>query len=200
MTVSQTLRIDTSFTQPSPSSPSSAQGLALPPASLRARTPLSSASSYASPMPSTNGSTSSLLIPAASTSHSETSVASSSKLQSPPLIQEPHSPHEYVVAMHDFIPDNNNATCLSFRAGQVIHVLNRDASGWWDGELEGVRGWFPSNYVNGDLGLFVDDSIPSPTAVSNARHFLVLDLSVLLIDSLESITLVRVRQRLPPLL
>ncbi|KAG8743328.1 hypothetical protein FRC10_012207 [Ceratobasidium sp. 414] len=49
--------------------------------------------------------------------------------------------------MHDFEPANGNSTCLSFRAGQVIHVLNKDSTGWWDGELEGRRGWFPSNYV-----------------------------------------------------
>lgn len=55
---------------------------------------------------------------------------------------------DYVLAMHDYSPQHQSATCLSFRAGQVIHVLNRDASGWWDGELEGRRGWFPSNYVN----------------------------------------------------
>ncbi|KAG9103004.1 hypothetical protein FRC06_000499 [Ceratobasidium sp. 370] len=54
---------------------------------------------------------------------------------------------EYVLAMHDFEPVNGNSTCLSFRAGQVIHVLNKDSTGWWDGELEGRRGWFPSNYV-----------------------------------------------------
>ncbi|KAF8606787.1 ras GEF [Ceratobasidium sp. AG-I] len=54
---------------------------------------------------------------------------------------------EYVLAMHDFEPANGNSTCLAFRAGQVIHVLNRDDTGWWDGELEGRRGWFPSNYV-----------------------------------------------------
>ncbi|CAE6464240.1 unnamed protein product [Rhizoctonia solani] len=54
---------------------------------------------------------------------------------------------EYVLALHDFAPVNGNTTCLSFRAGQVIHVLNRDSTGWWDGELEGRRGWFPSNYV-----------------------------------------------------
>ncbi|KAK7469399.1 Ras guanine nucleotide exchange factor bud5 [Stygiomarasmius scandens] len=58
---------------------------------------------------------------------------------------------EYVLAMHDYEPQHNSSTCLSFRAGQVIHVLNRDPSGWWDGELEGRRGWFPSNYVNTDL-------------------------------------------------
>jgi hypothetical protein len=53
---------------------------------------------------------------------------------------------EYVVALHDF--SSNNATCLSFVSGQVIRVFNRDESGWWDGELNGERGWFPSNYVD----------------------------------------------------
>lgn len=52
-----------------------------------------------------------------------------------------------MLALHDFTPDHRNATCLAFHAGQVIHVLNRDPSGWWDGEVDGRRGWFPSNYV-----------------------------------------------------
>ncbi|KAJ7211988.1 ras guanine nucleotide exchange factor domain-containing protein [Mycena pura] len=64
---------------------------------------------------------------------------------------------EYVLAMHDYCPQNQNATCLSFRAGQVIHVLNRDSSGWWDGELEGRRGWFPSNYVNVDISALSEE-------------------------------------------
>ena len=67
---------------------------------------------------------------------------------------------EYVLAMHDYIPDQRNATCLGFLAGQVIRVLNRDPSGWWDGELDGSRGWFPSNYVNGDLALLADEQLP----------------------------------------
>jgi hypothetical protein len=53
---------------------------------------------------------------------------------------------EYVVALHDFT--SSNSTCLSFAAGQVIKVFNRDMSGWWDGELNGQRGWFPSNYID----------------------------------------------------
>ncbi|KAJ7743773.1 ras guanine nucleotide exchange factor domain-containing protein [Mycena metata] len=66
--------------------------------------------------------------------------------------------------MHDFAPQHQNATFLSFRAGQVIHVLNRDSSGWWDGELEGRRGWFPSNYVNSDVNALVDEEpVASPT-------------------------------------
>ncbi|KAI0320546.1 ras guanine nucleotide exchange factor domain-containing protein [Amylostereum chailletii] len=120
----------------------------------------SSTISLISPAPSsTNASTSSLLIPHASTSYSASSLstAPSPKPSTPPQ-EEVES--EYVLAMHDFVPEQRNGTCLSFRAGQVIHVLNRDASGWWDGELDGSRGWFPSNYVNGDLGLLADDAIP----------------------------------------
>ena len=58
----------------------------------------------------------------------------------------------FVRALHDFVPVTSTtgggaASCLSFRAGDVLRVLNRDGSGWWDGELDGRRGWFPSNYV-----------------------------------------------------
>ena len=67
---------------------------------------------------------------------------------------------EYVLAMHDFSPQHPNVTCLTFRAGQVIHVLNRDPSGWWDGELDGRRGWFPSNYVTSEVGLLTEEELP----------------------------------------
>ncbi|KAJ7095770.1 ras guanine nucleotide exchange factor domain-containing protein [Mycena belliarum] len=77
---------------------------------------------------------------------------------------------EYVLAMHDYAPQHQNATCLSFRAGQVIHVLNRDSSGWWDGELEGRRGWFPSNYVNIDVNALTEEEYPSPTRVRGHAH------------------------------
>lgn len=68
--------------------------------------------------------------------------------------------------MHDYFPQTQNATCLSFRAGQVIHVLNRDTSGWWDGELEGRRGWFPSNYVNAEIPSLADEELPQNKTVS----------------------------------
>lgn len=55
---------------------------------------------------------------------------------------------DYVRALHDFHSSSTSGTAtLSFLAGQVIRVYNKDTSGWWDGELEGLRGWFPSNYV-----------------------------------------------------
>ncbi|KAG8954801.1 hypothetical protein FRC00_005710 [Tulasnella sp. 408] len=57
---------------------------------------------------------------------------------------------DYVIAMHDFSPELENATGLRLRAGEVIRVLNRSTTGWWDGELDGRRGWFPSNYTSGE--------------------------------------------------
>lgn len=71
--------------------------------------------------------------------------------------------------MHDFAPQHQNVTCLGFRAGEVIHVLNRDASGWWDGEVDGRRGWFPSNYVTSEVGLLTNEELPK--AVSAPFYF-----------------------------
>lgn len=39
------------------------------------------------------------------------------------------------------------ATELSFQAGDVIYILKKDPGGWWEGELNGKRGWVPHNYV-----------------------------------------------------
>ncbi|KAI4227835.1 MAG: hypothetical protein L6R36_002129 [Xanthoria steineri] len=50
----------------------------------------------------------------------------------------------YVRALYDYEADDR--TSLSFRQGDIIQVLTRLESGWWDGVIHGVRGWFPSNY------------------------------------------------------
>ncbi|PKS12916.1 hypothetical protein jhhlp_000257 [Lomentospora prolificans] len=50
----------------------------------------------------------------------------------------------YVRALYDYEADDR--TSLSFHEGDVIQVINRLDSGWWDGVINGVRGWFPSNY------------------------------------------------------
>jgi hypothetical protein len=95
---------------------------------------------------------------------------------------------ELVTAMHDFVPDMPAATCLTFNAGQIIRVLNKDATGWWDGELVQpypyscsiTRGWFPSNYVSSDPNLLpqtqLADDIAS-TSVSSDVIFCTSDLS-----------------------
>uniref|UniRef100_A0A7N6B3E5 Growth arrest specific 7 n=1 Tax=Anabas testudineus TaxID=64144 RepID=A0A7N6B3E5_ANATE len=36
---------------------------------------------------------------------------------------------------------------LSFEAGEIIKVVQPLPGGWWEGEKDGARGWFPSSYV-----------------------------------------------------
>ncbi|KAL8668672.1 MAG: hypothetical protein Q9168_006711 [Polycauliona sp. 1 TL-2023] len=50
----------------------------------------------------------------------------------------------HVRALYDYEADDR--TSLSFRQGDIIQVLTRLESGWWDGVIHGIRGWFPSNY------------------------------------------------------
>jgi len=167
------LKIDTSVTLVSPSHPypADSNSSGRTPSSVRhitdrplrdpSSSPTTSALSLVSPADSSaNASTSSLLLPQAPSVYSATTVDTNADL-SPPERPQP----EYVLAMHDYVPEQRNATCLAFRAGQVIRVLNRDPSGWWDGELDGSRGWFPSNYVNGDLALLADDHLPQSISV-----------------------------------
>jgi len=49
-------------------------------------------------------------------------------------------------ALYDYPGENESD--LAFYAGAVINVTNdTDPSGWWEGELDGVVGWFPSNFI-----------------------------------------------------
>ncbi|RDA87530.1 hypothetical protein CP532_1635 [Ophiocordyceps camponoti-leonardi (nom. inval.)] len=50
----------------------------------------------------------------------------------------------YVRALYDYEADDR--TSLSFHQGDIIQVITQLESGWWDGFINGVRGWFPSNY------------------------------------------------------
>lgn len=36
---------------------------------------------------------------------------------------------------------------LSFTKGDIITVIRAEEGGWWEGNLNGKTGWFPSNYV-----------------------------------------------------
>lgn len=51
-----------------------------------------------------------------------------------------------VRALYDYQADDT--TSLSFRQGDIIQVITQLESGWWDGVIHGVRGWFPSNYCS----------------------------------------------------
>lgn len=84
-----------------------------------------------------------------------TRVRSGSSPQDKRLVDPPLQPEgppkdkptlpEYCKAIHDYgsiIPDG-----LSFKAGDVIQILRRDPTGWWDAYFGETRGWIPSNYV-----------------------------------------------------
>jgi hypothetical protein len=51
----------------------------------------------------------------------------------------------YCRALYDYKATDTSS--LSFRKNDILEVVNRLESGWWDGFLGELRGWFPSNYV-----------------------------------------------------
>jgi len=74
-------------------------------------------------------------------------TASAVTRRSPPLMNGllgNAPPPVYVRALYDYEADDR--TSLSFHEGDVIQVITQLESGWWDGVINGVRGWFPSNY------------------------------------------------------
>ncbi|KAI8387507.1 ras guanine nucleotide exchange factor domain-containing protein [Blakeslea trispora] len=50
-----------------------------------------------------------------------------------------------VRALYPYISEESSS--LSFEKDDIIEVLAKLESGWWDGWCNGRRGWFPSNYV-----------------------------------------------------
>lgn len=50
-----------------------------------------------------------------------------------------------VQAMYPYKALNDDE--LSFEPDDIICVLSRDEPDWWRGELNGITGLFPSNYV-----------------------------------------------------
>ena len=108
---------------------------------------------------------------ATSSSHSNQQgvPASASRSRAPSVgmgVQSPNSALPaalYVRALYDY--DADDRTSLSFRQGDTIQVITQLASGWWDGVINGVRGWFPSNYcvvVTGPDDPITRDLLPTP--------------------------------------
>ncbi|XP_071368727.1 intersectin-2b [Centroberyx affinis] len=50
-----------------------------------------------------------------------------------------------VIAMYDYSAANEDE--MSFSKGQLINVLDKNNPDWWKGEINGVTGLFPTNYV-----------------------------------------------------
>ncbi len=60
-----------------------------------------------------------------------------------------------VIAIYDYTAANEDE--LSFSKSQVINVLDKSNPDWWKGELNGVTGLIPANYVK----MTTSDSDPS---------------------------------------
>ena len=52
---------------------------------------------------------------------------------------------EQVIAMYPYTAQNEDE--LNFHKGSVINVISKDDQDWWKGEVNGVMGMFPANYV-----------------------------------------------------
>ena len=50
-----------------------------------------------------------------------------------------------VQAMYDFTPQENGE--LGFKRGDVITVTDNSDQNWWEGEIDGRKGYFPATYV-----------------------------------------------------
>lgn len=72
----------------------------------------------------------------------------------------PLSFSDKVIALYPYKAQNDDE--LSFEKDDIISVLGRDEPEWWRGELNGLSGLFPSNYV----GPFVTSGKPA-TSTTN---------------------------------
>jgi son of sevenless-like protein len=59
---------------------------------------------------------------------------------------QPVSATTFVRALYTWDGENDR-TCLAFQEGDIIQIIQRAQTGWWDGVIDGRRGWLPSNYV-----------------------------------------------------
>jgi hypothetical protein len=74
-----------------------------------------------------------------STSSLSSNTSSLSSFSSQKVIDQVRALHSY---------SSEKAHSLSFQKGDVLRVLLKLESGWWDGvNAQGQRGWFPSNYT-----------------------------------------------------
>ncbi|XP_032679451.1 intersectin-2 isoform X3 [Odontomachus brunneus] len=64
---------------------------------------------------------------------------------------------ERVMALYPYQAQNEDE--LSFEKGDVISVLSKEETAWWRGELNGVSGVFPSNYVSSMSNESVIDTV-----------------------------------------
>jgi len=70
---------------------------------------------------------------------------------------------QLVRALYNY--DATEESELSFKANERLVVLQKDDSGWWQGELNGRVGMFPSNFVE-----VVDPNAPATNGGDQKEH------------------------------
>ncbi|GAB1868196.1 Intersectin-1 [Camponotus japonicus] len=76
---------------------------------------------------------------------------------------------ERVMALYPYQAQNEDE--LSFEKGDVISVLAKEETAWWRGELNGVSGVFPSNYVSPmSSELMIDTICHNPMEKKRQEH------------------------------
>ena len=74
-----------------------------------------------------------------------------------------------VQAKFNFKPSNNDELCFS--KDDIITLTQWPSGGWWEGTLNGITGWFPSNYVqplsSSDAELSITDNHMINSGVNN---------------------------------
>ncbi|KAH7050708.1 hypothetical protein BKA57DRAFT_308717 [Linnemannia elongata] len=73
-----------------------------------------------------------------------------------------------VRASHEYHTDSDGH--LSFTQFQYIKVRHCDVSGWWFGESENNRGWFPSNRVERVTDVYESEYLSRPTSITSEDY------------------------------
>jgi len=71
------------------------------------------------------------------------SVVQQPVVHAAPPAAQPGLPRAKALYSHN----GQSATELSFKVDDIILIHRKDPGGWWEGELNGVKGWVPNNYV-----------------------------------------------------
>jgi hypothetical protein len=93
-------------------------------------------------------------------------------------------PQLVVRALADYVAEH--PTELSLREGQLVNVISQHQSGWWEGEVAGHIGWFPSNYVHIQRELWTICEGDTPRSETSSLPGSITSASILLNYSLDS--------------
>jgi len=65
----------------------------------------------------------------------------------PAFVAPPPAPPQYPQARASFAFAPSAPGQIGFNPGELMLIIQRDPSGWWEVELNGTRGWVPANHL-----------------------------------------------------